>query len=93
MRTGSVEDVVLMVSVLVLLSLAPMAEAQVAAPDYVFLDTAQTSTLQRELQEAADNEYRAVSTSLRQPVSAFTVSTPRLRRGATTTGRVAVAAG
>ena len=60
MRTGSVEDVVSMVSVLVLLSLAPMAEAQVAAPDYVFLDTEQTSTLQRELQEAANNEYRLV---------------------------------
>ena len=41
--------------------LAPMAEAQVATPDYVFLDTQQTSTLQRELQEAADNGYRLVS--------------------------------
>ena len=40
--------------------LAPMAEAQVATPDYLFLDTAQTSTLQRELQEAADNGYRLV---------------------------------
>ena len=38
-----------------------MADAQVAAPDYVFLDTEQTSTLQRELQEAADNGYRLVS--------------------------------
>ena len=56
MRTSAVEAVVL----LALLSLAPMAEAQVAAPDYVFLDTEQTSTLQRELQEAADNEYRLV---------------------------------
>ena len=56
MRTSSVVAVVL----LVLLSLAPMAEAQVAAPDYVFLDTERTSTLQRELQEAADNEYRLV---------------------------------
>ena len=35
---------------------------------------------------------RAVSTSLRQPDSAFTVATPRHRRGATTTGRAAVAA-
>ena len=40
--------------------LAPMAEAQVATPDYLFLDTEQTSTLQRELQEAADNGYRLV---------------------------------
>ena len=54
MRTSSVAVV------LALLSLAPMAEAQVAAPDYVFLDTDRTSTLQRELQEAADNEYRLV---------------------------------
>ena len=37
-----------------------MAEAQVAAPDYVFLDTVKTSTLQRELQEAVDNGYRLV---------------------------------
>ena len=36
---------------------------------------------------------RAVSTSLRQPGSAFTVATPRHRRGATTTGRAVVAAG
>ena len=36
---------------------------------------------------------RAVSTSLRQPGSAFTVATPRHRRGATTTDRAAVAAG
>ena len=35
----------------------------------------------------------AVSTSLRQPGSAFTVATPRHRRGATTTDRAAVAAG
>ena len=60
MRTSSVEAVVVLVSVVALLSLAPMAEAQVAAPDYVFLDTEQTSTLQRELQEAADNQYRLV---------------------------------
>ena len=57
MRTSSVAAVVL----LALLSLAPMAAAQVAAPDYVFLDTEKTSTLQRELQEAADNGYRLVS--------------------------------
>ena len=50
-------------AVLALLSLAPMAAAQVAAPDYVFLDTEKTSTLQRELQEAADNGYRLVSSS------------------------------
>ena len=41
--------------------LAAMAEAQVATPDYLFLDTQQTGTLQRELQEAADNGYRLVS--------------------------------
>ena len=63
MRTSSVEAVVVLVSVVALLSLAPMAEAQVAAPDYVFLDTEQTSTLQRELQEAADNEYMTTSTA------------------------------
>ena len=62
MRTSSVTAVVL----LALLSLTPTAAAQVAAPDYVFpdyvfLDTKQTSTLQRELQEAADNGYRLVS--------------------------------
>ena len=55
MRTSSVA------AVLALLSLAPMAAAQVAAPDYVFLDTEKTSTLQRELQAAADNGYRLVS--------------------------------
>ena len=57
MRTGSVEAVVL----LALLSLAPMAEAQVAAPDYVFLDTEQTSTLQYEIAEAATQGYRLAS--------------------------------
>ena len=36
---------------------------------------------------------RAVSTSLRQLGSAFTVATPRHRRGATTTDRAADAAG
>ena len=46
---------------LALLALAPMAAAQVAAPDYVFLDTEKTSTLQRELQAAADSGYRLVS--------------------------------
>ena len=55
MRTSSVA------AVLALLSLAPMAAAQVTAPDYVFLDTEKTSTLQRELQAAADNGYRLVS--------------------------------
>ena len=39
------------------------------------------------------NTHRAVSTSLRQPGSAFTVATPRHRRGETTTDRAAVAAG
>ena len=58
MRTSSVKGVLLLIA---LLSLAPMAEAQVAGPDYVFLDTDKTSTLQRELQEAADNGYRLVS--------------------------------
>ena len=57
MRTSSVAAVVL----LALLSLVPMAAAQVTAPHYVFLDTEKTSTLQRELQEAADNGYRLVS--------------------------------
>ena len=60
MRTSSVEAVVLLISVLALLSLAPMAEAQVATPDYVLLDTERTSTLQQELQAAADNGYRLV---------------------------------
>ena len=36
---------------------------------------------------------RAVSTSLRQPDSAFTVATPRHRRGASTTDRAAAAVG
>ena len=40
-----------------------------------------------------ESAVRAVSTSLRQPGSAFTVATPRHRRGATTTDRAAVAAG
>ena len=40
-----------------------------------------------------DLVLRAVSTSLRQPGSAFTVATPRHRRGATTTDRAAVWAG
>ena len=55
MRTSSVA------AALALLLLAPMAEAQVPAPDYVFLDTEKTSTLQLELQAAADNGYRLVS--------------------------------
>ena len=70
MRTSSVEAVVLLVSVLTLLSLAPMAEAQVAAPDYVFLDTEQTSTLQRELQEAADNEHLMTTSTASFPARA-----------------------
>ena len=53
MRTNSVEALVLLVSVLALLSLAPMAEAQVATPNYVILDTERSSTMQRELQKAA----------------------------------------
>ena len=48
-------------TILALLSLSLPAGAQVAAPDYVFLDTEKTSTLQRELQEAADDGYRLVS--------------------------------
>lgn len=48
-------------TILALLSLSLLAEAQVPAPDYIFLDTEKTSTLQRELQEAADNGYRLVS--------------------------------
>ncbi len=55
MRTGC------LAIMLALLSLALLAEVQGAAPDYVFLDTEKTSTLQRELQEAADNGYRLVS--------------------------------
>ena len=46
-----------------------------------------------ELVEGPTLADRAVSTSLRQPGSAFTVATPRHRRGATTTDRAAVAAG
>ena len=60
MRTDSVEARVLSLSVLALVSLAPTAEAQVAAPDYVVLDTERTGTMQQELQEAADNGYRLV---------------------------------
>ena len=60
MRTRSDEAVVLLISVLALLSLAPMAEAQVATPDYVVLDTERTSTMQEELQTVADNGYRLV---------------------------------
>ena len=60
MRTNSVEALVFFISVLALLSLAPMAEAQVGPPDYVVLDTERTSTMQQELQEAADNGYRLV---------------------------------
>ena len=37
MHTDSVEALVLSISVLALVSLAPMAEAQVAAPDYLAL--------------------------------------------------------
>ena len=73
MRTSSVEAVVLLVSVLTLLSLAPMAEAQVAAPqilekvfdpepiEYLLLATAQTATLQDEIAEAATQGYRLTS--------------------------------
>ena len=46
-----------------------------------------------ELERLINAAVRAVSTSLRQPGSAFTVATPRHRRGATTTDRAAVAAG
>ena len=60
MRTISVEALVLVMSVLALMSLASVAKAQVATPDYVVLDTERTSTMQRELQEAADNGYRLV---------------------------------
>ena len=60
MRTNSVEALVLLVSVLAFMSLAPMAEAQVAAPNYLVLDTERTGTMQQELQEAANNGYRLV---------------------------------
>jgi hypothetical protein len=39
---------------------AGVARAQVTPPDYLVLDTAKTSTMQRELQEAADRGYRLV---------------------------------
>ncbi len=60
MRTNSVEALVLLLSILAFMSLAPMAEAQVAAPDYLVLDTERTGTMQQELQEAANNGYRLV---------------------------------
>ncbi len=60
MYTNSVKALVLSVSVFALMSLAPRAEAQMAAPDYLVLDTERTGTMQRELQEAADNGYRLV---------------------------------
>ena len=52
-----------------------------------------TTTTNIDIDERPVLEHRAVSTSLRQPGSAFTVATPRHRRGATTTDRAAVAAG
>ena len=60
MHTNSFGTRVLPLSVLALMSLAPLAEAQVTMPDYVLLDTERTSTMQRELQDAADNGYRLV---------------------------------
>jgi hypothetical protein len=43
-----------------LVSGAGAAHAQPAAPDYIMLDTQKTSTMQKELQEAADSGYRLV---------------------------------
>ena len=60
MHTNSVHTLVLPISVLALMSLAPLAEAQVATPDYLLLDTERTSTMQQELQDAADHGYRLV---------------------------------
>ena len=60
MRTNSVNSLVVSLSVLALMSLALTAEAQVATPDYLVLDTERTGTMQQELQEAADNGYRLV---------------------------------
>ena len=75
-------------------------QALVVAPVVVVLDegaelgfeiTGQIIVLQQD--PVLEGLVRAVSTSLRQPGSAFTVATPRHRRGATTTDRAAVAAG
>lgn len=60
MRTNSVGALALLISGFALMSLAPMAEAQVATPDYLVLDTERTGTMQEELQKAADNGYRLV---------------------------------
>ena len=69
MRTSSVEAVVLLMSVLALLSLAPMAEAQVATPDYVLLDTERTSTMQQELQVAANGFHLVGQSHYKNPSS------------------------
>ena len=50
-------------------------------------------TLQEEDVVRTAHSMRAVSTSLRQPGSAFTVATPRHRRVESTIGRAVVAAG
>ena len=60
MDTHSIEARILSISVFALISLTPVAEAQVASPDYLVLDTERTGTMQQELQEAADSGYRLV---------------------------------
>ena len=76
----------------------PTAETELepatTAPEWDSFRAENLALSVRSLEGLSDeSKVRAVSTSLRQPGSAFTVATPRHRRGATTTDRAAVAAG
>ena len=52
------------------------SDAQLAKPEYLVLDTAKTSTMQKELQEAADRGYRLVAGQGSWQLSAILEKTP-----------------
>lgn len=60
MRSALATFVTLGVSIVAVTLLPTMVSAQVATPEYLVLDTAKTSTMQQELQQAADRGYRLV---------------------------------
>lgn len=60
MREGFVRAVAVSMSIWPTLLVPTVADAQVAKPEYLVLDTARTGTMQKELQEAADRGYRLV---------------------------------
>ena len=61
MPNVSIGTLVVAIALVVMLGVPAAAWAQTVQSDYLVLDTARTSTMQKELQEAADKGYRLVA--------------------------------